>query len=237
MARIRTVKPEFFTSKSMSSVSPYARLLAVALMQRADKDGRMTWLTMQVHADSFPHEPDVDVEALAEELEGIGYLVRYEVDGKDYAEIPKFSEHQRITGKEAGSESRLPGRPRDTGVPSQGNNGESPGCFPEKYLDARGKGKGKGSTPTGDADASSDPKSVIFTAGLRLLTDAGKSQSSARSHLGKLCKAHGDQTVADAVQETIRAGPVEPGSYLERLCRGASADDLLRRATGGIPWN
>lgn len=146
MARIRTLKPEFFQDEKLAELSPYSRLLAVAILQLCDVSGRMRWIPMQVHAHAFPFEPDVDIEALAEDLESIEYLIRYEINGRLYAEIPGFIRHQRVTGKEAQTPSQIP--PPD----SRGNNRETPGCFPEKHLDVqererereRGTGKGRG---------------------------------------------------------------------------------------------
>jgi hypothetical protein len=133
MARIRTIKPEFFHHEAIASCTPHARLLAIALLQLADGAGRMRWIPMQVHAHAFPFEDQLDVAELANELEAIGYLVRYAVDGKKYACIPGFSVHQRITGKEAETESQYPPFQGETTGNQQGNTE----CFPEKHLDAQ----------------------------------------------------------------------------------------------------
>lgn len=91
--------------------------------------------------------------------------------------------------------------------------------------------------PSEGASAPPDAKSVVFGDGLTLLTGAGRSERSARSHLGKLCKAHGDEAVATAVRETIRAGPVDPAPYLERLCRGESSAQIVDAMNGGMSWS
>ena len=43
MARIRTIKPEFFTSEDIVALSPLARLLFIALWCEADREGRLVW--------------------------------------------------------------------------------------------------------------------------------------------------------------------------------------------------
>lgn len=43
MARIRTIKPEFFTSEDIVSLSPLARLFYVSLWCEADREGRLDW--------------------------------------------------------------------------------------------------------------------------------------------------------------------------------------------------
>ena len=150
MARIRTIKPEFFQSEALAALSPHARLLAIALIQLVDSEGRMRWISMQVHAHAFPFEPGLEIEALTRELEGIGYIVRYEVCGKPFACVPGFTTHQRLSGKEAALKSLHPPPPGDT-------EGKDPGKstrFPGKHPDAQegegeeeqgiGKGSGRG---------------------------------------------------------------------------------------------
>jgi len=78
MARIRTVKPEFFHNEELAMCSPHARLLAIALLHLADSEGRMRWIPMQIHAHAFPFEKNLDVSELASELTSAGYL---KVDG------------------------------------------------------------------------------------------------------------------------------------------------------------
>ena len=43
MARIRTIKPEFFTSDDICALSPRARLLYIGLWCEADREGRLVW--------------------------------------------------------------------------------------------------------------------------------------------------------------------------------------------------
>lgn len=111
MARIRTLKPEFFHSKKVSRCSPHARLLFIALMQLADREGRLRWIPMQIHAHAFPYE-HVRVEELLGELEAAGSVLRYAVGEDDYAHLVNFTTHQRVKANEAAS--RLPPPPNAT---------------------------------------------------------------------------------------------------------------------------
>lgn len=43
MARIRTIKPDFFTSEDIMALSPLARLLYIGTWLEADREGRLTW--------------------------------------------------------------------------------------------------------------------------------------------------------------------------------------------------
>lgn len=43
MARIRAIKPDFFTSEDIVSLSPLARLLFISTWLEADREGRFVW--------------------------------------------------------------------------------------------------------------------------------------------------------------------------------------------------
>lgn len=142
MARIRTVKPGFFSDEGLAGCSPHARLLAIALLQMADVEGRILDVPMQIHAHAFPWETTVNTQVLLGELERVDYVFRYEFEGKRYLLLPGFVKHQRITGKEATAGSSLPGPEgkslkcsEEVGGDSQGNNGETPGCFSGEQLE------------------------------------------------------------------------------------------------------
>lgn len=111
MPRIRTIKPEFFSHEDLASKSAHARLLAIGLLTLADCEGRLRWVPMQVHSQVFPWEAEVKIELLLGELIQCNYVVHYEVDGKRYVEICNFKKHQRLSGKEASFDSRLPSPP------------------------------------------------------------------------------------------------------------------------------
>jgi hypothetical protein len=108
VARIRTIKPEFFQNEALAECSPHARLLAMAILQLCDSNGVFLNIQMQVHAHAFPWEASVNVPALLGELEEIGYLELYAVKGKNYGHIPGFAKHQRLSGKEAQTDGYYP---------------------------------------------------------------------------------------------------------------------------------
>ena len=154
MARIRTVKPEFFQHEELGALPFAARLLAIGLMQIADGHGRLRWVPKQIEAHVFPWD-DVDLETLAAGLDGVGFLHRYSVGGRLFATLPNFRKHQRITGKEAALASKYPAQDDaeeagGSAVNAQGNSGETPGCFPGKQLDAQEQGTGNREQGTGN---------------------------------------------------------------------------------------
>jgi hypothetical protein len=96
MARIRTIKPDFFTSEDIVSLSPHARLLYIALWCEADREGRMAWRPGTFKLRYFPGDK-VDIEALCGELNRRGLVVLY---GNGLAYIPTFLEHQHVNPRE-----------------------------------------------------------------------------------------------------------------------------------------
>lgn len=100
MARIRTIKPEFFTSEDIVSLSPLARILYVALWCEADKEGRLVWKPITFKLRYLPAD-SCDIQALCQEIVDRG-LVRLYGDG--YAFIPSFSAHQHINPRESASQ-------------------------------------------------------------------------------------------------------------------------------------
>lgn len=102
MARIRTVKPEFFTSEDVVSLTPLARLLYIALWCEADRSGRLEWKPQTFKFRYLPAD-NCDIEALCSELLKRGLVRLY---GINLAFIPKFAHHQQINNRE--TESKLP---------------------------------------------------------------------------------------------------------------------------------
>lgn len=107
MARIRTIKPEFFTSEDIVCMSPLARLFYVSLWCESDREGRMEWKPITFKMRYLPGD-QCDVNELAKELIARGLIVLYTAEGKQYAEIPTFTEHQVINNRE--QDSTLPAR-------------------------------------------------------------------------------------------------------------------------------
>jgi len=110
MARIRSIKHEFFYSEQVTSVSMTARLFFIGLWTVADRDGRLQWSPRKLKAQIFPYD-DVQIHALAEELTAASLLHVYEIAGTAYGWIPGFAKHQRPHPKEP--ESTVPACPAD----------------------------------------------------------------------------------------------------------------------------
>ena len=102
MARIRTIKPEFFTSEDIVGMSPLARLFYVSLWCESDREGRFEWKPGTFKMRYFPGD-NCDINELANELIAKGLVVLFSANGKNYAEIPTFTEHQVINNRETPS--------------------------------------------------------------------------------------------------------------------------------------
>lgn len=102
MARIRTIKPEFFTSEDIVGLPLSARLLYIALWCEADREGRLYWKPQTFRIRYFPAD-SVDIQSAADALLERGLVKLY---GEGFACIPSFRQHQHINPRE--SQSRLP---------------------------------------------------------------------------------------------------------------------------------
>lgn len=113
MSRIRTIKPEFFSSADIVALTPLSRLFYIALWCESDRDGRFVWNVKTLKLRYFPAD-DCDIQEMADELINACLIQIYHVDGKEYGEIPSFTRHQVINNRE--SESVLPPRVKDASV-------------------------------------------------------------------------------------------------------------------------
>ena len=98
MARIRTIKPEFWLNEELASVSEPARLVAIGLLNLADDEGWFKAHSRLVESALFPFsEPSVSIHECLTQLSNIGYIVTYiGTDSKQYGQVVKFDEHQRV---------------------------------------------------------------------------------------------------------------------------------------------
>lgn len=104
MARIRTIKPDFWKSEKLAERLPgadgrQARLLFIGLWNFSEDHGVIRGKASYIRSELFPYDEDVttaDVERWLGLLEAGGFVVRFIRDGSTYLWIRKFSEHQRI---------------------------------------------------------------------------------------------------------------------------------------------
>lgn len=111
MPRIRTIKPEFFRHHDLYLSEQKSKLpIRVAfsgLWCCADKEGRFKWKPTELKLDVLPYD-EVDFNEVLKCLIDNKFIVKYSVNSEDFGFIPKFKEHQRITGTEKQYDSKLP---------------------------------------------------------------------------------------------------------------------------------
>ena len=98
MARIRTIKPEFWTSEQIAMCSPLARLLFIGLWSFCDDGGVHPASIKRLKMEVFPADPidDHAMRELLEELSNADLVTHYEVDGGQYWFVTGWHRHQRI---------------------------------------------------------------------------------------------------------------------------------------------
>jgi hypothetical protein len=97
MARIRTIKPEFFTSDDICALSPHARLIYIGLWCEADREGRLMWAPKTFKRRYLPDDK-CDADAVCGELVTRGLVRLY---GEGLAYIPTFLDHQKPNPRES----------------------------------------------------------------------------------------------------------------------------------------
>lgn len=97
MARIRTIKPEFWTSEQVAECSPMARLLFIGMWNFCDDAGVHPDSAMRLKMEVFPADPidAQEVENLLGELIDAGLIRRFSAQGKSYIAVTGWH-HQKI---------------------------------------------------------------------------------------------------------------------------------------------
>jgi hypothetical protein len=152
MARIRTIKPEFWEDEKLGQLPVLARLTFAGLICQADDEGRGRGSTAGLRRVLHGFARDVTEEqmtAALAELEAGGFVRFYDDDGQRYYVLKNFTKHQYIAKR---FESKFPAPPpQDKSKIGTGGQPEpsrsSTGPLPD---DSQGIGReGTGSEGTG----------------------------------------------------------------------------------------
>jgi hypothetical protein len=106
--RIRSIKPEYWTSEDIAALDWDTRLIFIGLWSYVDDNGVGRDVEKLILADLFPLEDDpratlARLSAGLNVLADRGLIVRYEVDGKRYLFISAWDRHQKIDHPSKGS--------------------------------------------------------------------------------------------------------------------------------------
>lgn len=100
MARIRTIKPEFWEDESVGTLSHPARLLFLGSLNLADDEGLLRWNEMYISSSIFPYDKvrPITVKSWMAELVDNDFIFSYKSGKIDQqiAYIVTFHKHQRI---------------------------------------------------------------------------------------------------------------------------------------------
>jgi len=149
MARIRTIKPDFFRHEGLFELEKETglplRVAFAGLWTAADREGRFKWRPRQLKLDALPFD-EIDFSRVLDALTTRGHIVKYVVNGEEFGFIPSWNDHQVINNREAASD--LP-EPTKESIESSTSTREArvnnATATPLVHAPVEGKGKeGKG---------------------------------------------------------------------------------------------
>ena len=182
--RIRSIKPEFFTSPDTGRASLRARLFYVALWCWADDYGIGETNFNMLAGFAFPEEDQIErkeLPSLCKEVADAYGTMFYTVRGRHYYSIPTWDEHQRTQRKaaakyptpdhpEAAPDLRVYGETgpyaptQGTSAPTQGTSASTQGSDGDGTGEQGNRGTGEqGTCDPADAGSSSDAASGADT--------------------------------------------------------------------------
>ena len=96
--RIRSIKPEFWTSETLADLSEPALLLAIGLLNYADDEGYFNANERLIKAALYPlRELSMSIQGALNELSNSGFIqISEPVDGRQFGRIVNFKKHQKI---------------------------------------------------------------------------------------------------------------------------------------------
>jgi hypothetical protein len=152
VARIRSIKPDFFRHEALYEAERASglplRIAFAGLWTAADREGRFAWRPRVLKLDVLPFD-DVDFGRVLEALESYGFVVRYTVGADTYGHIPSWHKHQHVNQREAASSIPAPPEP-------------SADTCTHVHAHGEGKGKeGKGNGREGEGEAHADARAGI----------------------------------------------------------------------------
>ncbi len=148
MARIRTIKPDFWTDEEIVELDPMDRLLFIGLWNFCDDQGYIDYRPKKLKMQIFPAD-DFDLPAAMERLRKSSLVDAYDAPTGVVAHIRNWSKHQRVNNPSKERYVAADLQERDT------FDGPSTGLLsPNDSWSAEGKGReGKGSNTCASATA------------------------------------------------------------------------------------
>jgi hypothetical protein len=161
MARIRSIKPEAFTSETLSSLDYFTRWTFAGLWTYFDDHGYGRADARLIRAALFPLDDDATVSKVQKAvtaLEEAECLCRFEVDGRTYLHAPNWSNHQKVNRPSA---SKIPPCPEHDNGPT-GEVLSTHAALTEDSVSAHGGLTGGKEQGTGNREHRSAPADGAF---------------------------------------------------------------------------
>ncbi len=202
MARIRSLKPEFWSDVKMVRLSFAARLFYQGLWSFSMCDhGHLQDDVEQLKMNIFPCD-DVDPQALLDELMALGRVARLESpDGKTYLHVKKLADHSRVDSRWS---SRCPACSAELqeARPNSSEPSGAPAGSRKHPLEGKGR-EGKKTSSTAARSMAPDPDFEKFWAVYPRKVGKG----AARKAWDKAIKARADPADVIAAAERYRDDP------------------------------
>ena len=98
MARLRTIKPEFWSSEQIMELEPLARLAFIGLLNFCDDGGVHPASLKTLKAELFPSDDLAisEITSFVEQMIGQGLVIEFKAEGKQYWHVTGWQKHQRI---------------------------------------------------------------------------------------------------------------------------------------------
>jgi hypothetical protein len=175
MARIRSIKPEYWADQDLAEqVSRDARLLYIGLWNLADEHCRLRGDPRYVKGQIFPYDDDLqppEIAALLDELALAGKVIQFRTGTGTFIFLPKLAKNQRLEPEKVAT--KLPGpddpgsvllTPNATVVPDESESRTdefAPDA--EKMSLLYGTGSMEHVSPSSAEPMDADPDDVLFT--------------------------------------------------------------------------
>jgi hypothetical protein len=156
MARIRTIKPSFFTSLTIADLTLEQRLTFIGLWTHCDDEGRCVYDPRLIRAALWPlsDRTIADVAGDVQVLTEASLMTHYKVGERAYLAVANWSEHQKVNRP---TKSSLPGP--ESGVACPVTCGDSHSLRTHGVIteDSRGERKGREGNKEGKGELPSSP--------------------------------------------------------------------------------
>lgn len=219
MARIRSIKPPFFTNEKIADLPPLVRILFIGLWTEADREGRLEDRPRRLKTAILPYDA-IDVNGALDQLADADFIERYEADGQRCIQITKFLKHQRPHHKEPPSE--LPPPPDLDPCIAAGCIDDHEADHAQAMLEAS----------MDDARPIDAPRQSLDDPQIRIRIREGKgregSAEGARARDPADVVVLGDMALGP---RSLGPPPIDPQAILSKFGR------IRSEVVGGLPWH